>query len=893
MVIGSRLGPYEVIAKLGAGGMGEVYRALDTTLGRQVAIKILPDAVAHDPERSARFEREAKTLAAVNHPNIAQIYGFEAADGHRALVMELVEGPTLADRIAQGPLPLDEALPIARQIADALEAAHEQAIVHRDLKPANIKLRPDGTVKLLDFGLAKTLEPGSVADSSTSPTITSPAMTAAGVLLGTAAYMSPEQARGKPVDRRTDIWAFGCVLYEMLTARRAFDGEDVSLTLSQILQRDAPLDALPAGLPARVRQAVQLCLRKPLKERVPDMGTVRLLLDGAFEPAAAAAATAGSPWRRAVPLLLTAIATAGVVGIGVRQLRPTQTSGSRNVVRFSLPMPAGIAPRGAGIGRHVLAIAPQGTSLVYWADERLYLRPLDRLGKATEIRGTDGAREPFFSPDGQWIGFQQQGQLKRVQIGGGAPIPIGTAQNPWGVSWGADGVIRYGQGFDGIWQVATVGGAPAPLITLAKGEAAHGPQLLPGGAWMLFTLRPASQDSWDGAQIVAQSLASGERVVLVERGRDARYVPTGHLVYGVNGVLLGVPFDAGARRITGAPVPLAENVLDADVRTGAMHFTLSDDGTLVYLSGESGQRGTLSWVYRDGRREPLLTEPLSYSFARVSPDGTRVAMEITGRDGIDIHIYELGRKVLTRLTSNASHGRFPSWTPDSRRVVFYSDADGGGLYSLAADGTGELKRLTTSRTVQTPYNWADGGRTLLYEQRAPDQLLSAKIYALSLAGDPTTRLLVQSSSAESEPALSPDGRWLAYTAADGGGSDIYVRPFPSVEAGRFRISTDGRASSPLWSRDGRQLFFISSGRAVAVQTETAPTFRPSTPTPMFELPPYYGSAARIGRQWDMAPDGDRFLIVNPGDVALSEQSPSQMVVVLNWIEELKRLVPAK
>jgi serine/threonine-protein kinase len=896
---GFRLGPYEIRAQVGAGGMGEVYHATDTNLKRAVALKVLPDGLATDAERLARFQREAEILASLNHPNIAAIYGVERTGTTTALVMELVGGPTLADRIAEGPIPVQEALPIATKIAEALESAHERGIIHRDLKPANVKLRPDGAVKVLDFGLAKALEPWPTGgmDTSASPTITSPAMmTGVGVLLGTAAYMSPEQARGKPVDRRADIWAFGCVLYEMLTGRRAFDGEDVSLTLSQILQREPALDALPGDVPARVRQTVHLCLRKPLKERLPDIGAARLMLEGAFETRSdnttPVVATPQRTWPRAVPLLLTGIAGAILGTIGVSPLMRGRDSGPHNVVRFALPSSVNIAPRGTGVGRHVLAMSPQGTHLVYWADEQLHLRRLDRLDEDVAIRGTEGAREPCFSPDGQWIVFHDEGQLKRVPVGGGAPIALGTALNPWGVSWDTDGVIRYGQGPNGIWQVSPSGGAPRPLITVGQGEFAHGPQLLPDGDWVLFTVRPSSQDSWDQAQIVAQSLASGERLVLIDRGRDARYLPTGHLVYGLNGVLLGVPFDVRARRVTGPAIPLVEGVMDADVRTGAMHYAVSNDGTLVYLSGVSGERSTLVWLDRNGRREPLPADALPYSFARVSPDGTRVAVEIAGRDDSDIHIFDLTRKALTRLTSSPLHGRYPLWTPDSQRVVFYSDAGGGGLYSMAADGTGAAKRLTTTRAFQTPYAWADGGRTLLVDQRSTDQLGSADIYALSLDREPAATPLVQTPAAEVEPAISPDGRWLAYTAMDGD-DDVYLRPFPKVDGGRWRISTDG-GHSPLWARDGRHLFFISRGRAMSVSIEVAPIFRPGTPAVIFDLPPFYRStAARIRRQWDIAPDGERFLIMNPGEAATSEHPPSRMVVVLNWHEELKRLVPTK
>jgi serine/threonine-protein kinase len=859
--------------------------------------------VATDPDRLARFQREAEVLAFLNHPNIAQIYGLEKADGVSALAMELVEGTTLADRIDQGPIPVDEALHIARQIVDALEAAHERSIIHRDLKPANIKVRTDGTVKVLDFGLAKALEPMSAIPTAAdaSPTITSPAMmTGLGVLLGTAAYMSPEQAQGKPVDRRADIWAFGCVLYEMLTGSRAFEGENVSLTLSRVLQRDPSYEALPAGVPARLRQTVRLCLRKPLRERISDLGAVRLLLDGAFEPvaeASEAAAVAQSAWRRAVPFLLTAIGAMVLGGVIVWRLMPDLGSGPQTVTRFALPFSTSIAPRGPGTGRHVLAISPQGTHLAYWADNQLYLRVFDRLDEAIAIRGTEDAREPFFSPDGHWIGFHQKGQLKRVSVNGGAAVTLGDAQNPWGVSWDADGVIRYGQGSRGIWQVAATGGTPAQLIEIAEGELAHGPQLLPGGEWILFTLRPATVDSWDQAHIVAQSVNSGERITLIERGRDARYVPTGHLVYGLNGMLLGVPFDLHSRRVTGAAVPLVEGVMDADVRTGAMHFSVSKDGALVYVASASTVRSMLTWVYRDGRRVSLPGDPLPYSAPRVSPDGTRVAVEILGRDGIDIHVYDLPRQALTQLTSSPSHGRYPLWTPDSRHVVFYSDYDGGGLYLIAADGTGTVKRLTTTRAFQVPYSWSADDRTLLLEQRAGDLVGQGDIFLFSLAGEPIATPLLQTSADEGEPTLSPDTRWLAYTSVDATGRpDVFVRPFPNVEDGRWQISTSATRGgfSPLWSPDGRELLFISVGRAFSVPIKTDPTFHPGTPTAMFELPALYrGRSVRRG-QWDIARDGERFLVVNAGDGAAGgEPSQPRMVVVLKWFEELKRLVPTK
>jgi eukaryotic-like serine/threonine-protein kinase len=903
---GARFGPYQITAKIGEGGMGEVYRATDTNLKRAVALKVLPAPVATDPDRLARFQREAELLAVLNHPNIAQIHGLEKADGVTALVMELVDGLTLADRIAEGPIPIDDALQIAKQIAEALEAAHERHIIHRDLKPANIKVRADGTVKVLDFGLAKALDPMSAVGHPTAPTITSPAMmTGIGVLLGTAAYMSPEQARGKPVDRRADIWAFGCVLYEMLTGSRAFEGEDVAVTLSKVLQRDPAFDALPAGVPARVRRTLRLCLEKSLNKRIPDMGAVRLLLEGAFET------TAGQPiemgpsaqpaWRRALPLLLTAIGAAVFSGVVIWRLRPPRAADPQPLLRFALASSTTVAPLGAGVGRHVLAISPQGTHLVYWADNQLYLRAMNRLDEPLAIRGTEDAREPFFSPDGQWIGFQQEGKLKRVSVNGGAPVVLGDARNPWGVSWDIDGLIRYGQGAQGIWQVSASGGTPTRLIAVGEGESAHGPQLLPDGGWILFTLGLPTSDSWDQARIVAQSLETGERIVLIEGGRDARYVPTGHLVYGQDGVLLAVPFDAKKRRVTGPAVSLVEGVMDADVRTGAMHFSVSKDGTLVYLRGGSGERLMLTWVTREGRLEPLPAAALAYSAPRLSRDGTRVAVDIGGRDSSDIHVYDLVRKTLTQITSSPAHGRYPLWTPDSRRVVFYSELDGGGLYSQAADGTGKVERLTTSRALQIPYSWSADGRTLLFEQRQVDLTSPGDVYLLSVVSKPSVVPLVQTPADEVEPVVSPDGRWLAYTSAEvpvsgdaGGSTGVYVRPFPNADDGRWLISTD-RGVSPLWSPDGKELFFISRGRAMSVPVETAPTFRPGIPRTMFELPPFYSSnVIRLRRQWDIAPDGKRFLIVNPAEVAApGERSQAGMVVVVNWFGELRRLVPTK
>jgi serine/threonine-protein kinase len=879
--------------------MGEVYRAIDTSLKRQVAIKVLPASVSMDGERLARLQREAEMLAALSHPNIATIFGLEESSGLKALVMELVEGPTLADRILEGPLSVPDAMSIARQIALALEAAHEQGIIHRDLKPANVKLRPDGVVKVLDFGLAKAIEPATAIslDSSKSPTITTPAMTQLGVILGTAAYMSPEQARGKPLDRRTDVWAFGCVFYEMLTGARAFNGEDVSLTLAKVLQSEPDFDALPTDLSATVRQTLRLCLRKPVRERIPDIGAVRLVLEGAFETDAvhSGAHSASTIWRRAVPLLVTAAAVA-VIAVAVVWRPGPLGSDSDAVLRFALAAPESVAPGGAGTGRHVLALSSQGTHLVYWADGRLYLRAMNTLDEPIEIRGAEDVREPFFSPDGQSIGFHQNGQLKRVSMNGGAPVPMGDAQNPWGASWGADGIVRYGQGPGGIWQVPANGGTPSQLITVKEGEAAHGPQLLPGGEWLLFTFRRADVDSWNDAQIVAQSLTTGERMVVIEHGRDARYISSGHVVYGLNGVLLAVPFDVRERRVTGPAVSLIQGVMDADTRSGAMHFAVSDNGSLVYLAGGSGESRRLEWVGRDGHRETLRANALSYSEPSVSPDGSSVAVDVNSSTGTDVHIYDTGRNGLTQLTSSPVRGQYPLWTRDGKRIVFYSDANGGGLFSKSASGTGAVERLTKTREFQVPSSWSADGHTLVIEQRPVERRSAGDLYALSMDGKGPATPLFPTPTDERQPAVSPDGRWLAYAEGDPGratvdGLVVFVRPFPNVDADRWRI--DG-GESPLWSPDGKQLFYISRGRAMSVAIETQPKFRVGAPTLMFELPPVYSSGfAQLRRQWDVSPDGKRFLILAPGASATGDSGKPRIVFVVNWLEELRRLAPTK
>jgi serine/threonine protein kinase/Tol biopolymer transport system component len=893
LVPGSRIGGYEVTALIGEGGMGRVYCATDIKLNRRVAIKVLPDSLAEDPERLARFEREAKTLAILNHSNIAQIHGFEEASGVKALVMELVEGPTLAERIAQGPIPVDETLAIAKQIAEALEAAHEQGIVHRDLKPANIKTRLDGTVKVLDFGLAKAVDSVRLSPSaSISPTITTPAMTQAGIILGTAAYMSPEQARGKVVDKRTDIWAFGCVLYEMLTGKRAFEAEDVSLTLAEVMKSDPDWRALPP-LPPLVEIFLRQCLKKDPRQRVSDIHDVRLALEGVFDigkqvvdtSTARSTRTTRSRWL----LPLTAVVAAGLGGIAASVLWPTNSSQTMPPARFELVSPDGVGPGAAGVGRHALAFSPSGDRVAYFSAEQWFIRTLNDLA-ALPIRGAERGRELVFSPDGQSVAFYRQGELHRVALSGGAPVRIGKSPNPVGATWHDENTIIIGAGSEGIWKFPVSGGEAQQIVRMAGGQYAHGPQILPGEEWILFTVA-AQAGSWDSADIVVQSLASGERKVVVHGGRDARYVPTGHLLYGLAGVLYGVAFDLRQLSTVGTPVSLVSGVMDADVRTGALHYSVSSTGSLAYLVGTSGDVGTLQWVSPDGRREALRLKPMSYSQPRVSPDGSRVALQVRSGAASDIHIHDSKRNAFSRLTTDGN-SRFPLWTTDGQRVVFYSSREGGGLFSTSTEG-GSVDRLTTSAHLQIPYSWSADGKTLIFQEGAglsgAAPTANTDLFTLSLPSKSVASLL----RAVAQPAVSPDGQWIAYSSNEANPrSEVYLRRFPGVNEGRWQISTDG-GTSPLWSPDSSAIFFISDQPALmAASITTRPKVELGTPRVMLGLPPFYrGGLGRLTRQWDVTRHGIRFLILNPGDPSDDATTgTAKIVVALNWFEEVKRLV---
>ena len=889
---GTTLGSYQITAKIGEGGMGEVYQARDTKLDRDVALKVLPEAFMADPDRLARFEREAKVLASLNHPNIGGIYGLEESDGIRALVLELVEGPTLADRIAQGPIPVDEALPIARQIAEALEAAHEQGVIHRDLKPANVKVKADGTVKVLDFGLAKALQPeASDPNQSMSPTISlTAAATQMGMVIGTAAYMAPEQARGRVVDKRADIFAFGVVLYEMLTGQRPFQGEDVSLTLAAVMTFDPDLDRLPETLTPTLKTYLRRCLAKNPKDRLRDIGDVRLAMDGAFEtavdsPTGAVAAPRGRTWRQVIQSVAIGLAIAVISGLGVWFVGRTDAPPANPVVRFAMPLAEGQAFTGRS--RPIVAISPEGDYIAFTANGGVWLRPLNQVA-ATLVSASGGARHPFFSADGRWLGFHVGGDLKRVAVTGGAPVTVGPAENPWGASWGADDTILYGRA-DGIWRVPGSGGTPVQIVSLEEGAAAHGPQLLPGGEWVLFTLRPTGVAFWNQAQIVAQSLITNERRVLIQGGRDARYLATGHLVYGLNGALMAVTFDSDTMTMTPGPVTLVEGLAEATV-TGAVQFSVSRTGSLVYASEDAalgGQRSVV-WVDREGREEPLAGLPADdYQSIDLSPDGTRLALEIGLGADADIWTYDLADRTLNPVTTNPAGDQVPLWVPDGRRIVFASRRSGAwGLYRQNADGTGDAELLVSEDAEDLiPDAWTPQADTLVFVTRRRG---ANALSVLSMEDGVARELPLETEFNETRAALSPNGEWIAYESNRSGQQEIYVERFPDL--GDRQIVSTGGGQQPIWSPDGVELFYLDllARRLMVVQVSTERGFGFSTPEARFEGA-FLDTRGAPG--YDVAPDGQGFVMIKLGADSGGSGAPPQLDVVLNWTQELIERVP--
>jgi serine/threonine-protein kinase len=918
--IGTRLGQYEVVAAIGSGGMGEVYRARDTKLGREVAAKVLPEAFLHDTDRIARFEREAKALAALNHPHIAALYEMAQDGGRQFLVMELIEGITLRDLIGSGTLTLEQTLDIARQIADALEAAHEKGVVHRDLKPANVKITPDGVVKVLDFGLARiaaSAPDGPNGENLThSPTLSMMA-TQAGVILGTAAYMSPEQAKGFATDHRGDVFSFGSLLYEMLTGRQAFPGETAPDVLASIVAREADLSALPPNLNPRLVDLLRRCLEKNPKRRWQAVGDLRAEIEtiAAAPRAVATLAPAAADQRplrkRLAPLLVTAVITAvvaGAIGGGAAwTLWPAIQAPP--VTRFRFTLPEGQQFQAPAFP--VVALSPDGTKMVYAANQTLYLRSMSemtpRLIAGTETpKGFTGG--PFFSPDGKsvafWSGMDPETiTLKRVDVEGGVAVTVCQTPLAFGGSWGTDGIVFSSS--KGVMRVSPDGGQPELLVGVKSGEGVLSPQMLPGGKAILFTLvtdltaaqTTPNAERWDKAQIVVHTLTTGTRKTLIDGGSDARYLPSGHIVYAVGGVLFAVPFDLQREAVTGARVPVVEGVQRGafvGVESGVAQFSVSDSGSLVYAPTPARvvtARRNLVIIDRKGNVEPLKLPPLPYEGPRISPDGKQLVYGTDDGRAANIWIYALGGTSAPRQLTFSGKNHFPIWTPDGQRVSFQSDREGdAAVFWQRADGTTAAERVTRPETgvAHIPRSWSPDARTLLI---GVTKNFTKSLLIFSLQDQKAVPLVGEQDSVASPHGMfSPDGRWVAYS--DGAAFQLLVQPVPSTGA-QYLIASGGR--HPLWSPDGKGLYFsqlpLERGALRLVSVATQPTFALGNPVPQ-PSGPLRGGLDVLERQFDITPDGTRFIAVvdateNQDDAPVTPQ----LHVVLNWFDELKQRVP--
>jgi serine/threonine protein kinase/Tol biopolymer transport system component len=898
----TRLGPYEVLAAIGAGGMGEVYKARDTKLDRQVAIKVLPAALANDPERLARFEREAKVLASLNHPNIAQIYGIEESNEVRALVMELVPGLPI-----KGPLSEETAINYAKQIAEALEAAHDKGIVHRDLKPANILVTASDVVKVLDFGLAAVIEgptsgSGNIADS---PTLTT-SPTRAGMILGTAGYMSPEQARGKTVDKRSDIWSFGAVLYEMVTGRALFQGETVSDILVEVLGKEPQLDPLPP----QIRSIVERCLRKDARKRWQAIGDVRIALEEGLPDSAAAASLLEAkgvelrrsflPWGIAGALFLLAAATSWMAWSTTRS---PSASVDPPLMRFDADLGLN-AITDATYSATFATISPDGSRLVYTArgPEGKQMLATRLLSQPTGIvlAGTENGFDPFFSPDGQWIGFFADGKMKKTSVSGSAPVTLCDASVPRGASWGEDGTIVAAlTNTAGLLRVPASGGTPQPLTQLRAGESTNRwPQVLPRGHSVLFT-SSTNLSNYESANIELLDLKTGARTTIQSGGYFGRYLPSGHLLFVHEGVLFAVPVHASDMKPQGGPVPILEDVASVST-SGAGQFDVSRNGIFVYRSGKAGpQIWSLATLENGGQGSskvlPLLSKPGAYYTPRFSPDGRRLALGIESGNGVDISIYDVQNDTLSRLTFTGQVSFNPVWTPDGKHIAFQTRRGGKNSMSwVRSDGAGDMQTLIDGNLV-TPYSISPDSRYLAYYDQSSTSQFQLWILPLDVT-DPDhpkpgkPELFAGSRGNEEHPFFSPDGRWIAYSSDESGSFEVYVRPFPETAAGgKWQISSGG-GEIPIWSRDGKNLFFetLDNRIAVAGYTVKGDSFVASKPRVWSDKQLY---APTGDQNFDLFGDGARIAAVLPQQSADETRGSVHVTFLLNFFDELRRRAP--
>jgi eukaryotic-like serine/threonine-protein kinase len=884
---GAHFASYEITGLIGSGGMGEVYRARDLKLGREVAIKILPEIVTTNHERRARFDLEAHVLAALNHPHIGAIYGVEDVGAHRGLILELVEGPTLADRLGRGPIPIREALTIAAQIADALAAAHERGIVHRDLKPANVKLTPDGNVKVLDFGLAKLeTSEASAVDPSQSPTI-AVHRTQDGVVLGTAAYMSPEQARGQAVDARTDIWAFGCVLYEMLTGRRAFGGESVPDIMAAIIDREPIPDVLPKTTPEDVRRLLDRCLRKNPAQRLRDAADIKLEIEDALrQPRIEIPQRPISRIRRWLVLSAIIVLSVAVAGLVTWRLRTLGAETHGPITRMTLSLSADnsliaglvFPEEGSGAG---VAISPDGQTLAFVArspeGSRVYLRRLDEW-EPRAIPGSDGMQNPFFSPDGEWLAFSGDGRLKKVSVRGGSPVLICQPGAATGGSWGPDGFIVFGSWPKvGLWRVSADGGTPELLIRPKEGKGIRysWPERLPNHKTILFTV-------WGGGQtaIAAYTPGASEPRTIVESASNARYLPTGHLVYVSDGRLIARSFDVGALALSG---PSAVVVDDLNQNLLISSYAVSPAGTLAYFPGWSSLQG-LAWRDRRGIGTPLPLKPRRYGTPSLSPDGKRLAVSVQTGATRNIWVGSVEREPLTRLTFG-NDDYFGLWTPGGGRVVYTSLQNGHyDIFWTPSDGGGSAEPVPVREgaSAKKATSWSPNGDVLLFND---DPQTGMDIWQW-WPDRKQARPFINTRFRELEAVFSPNGRWVAYQSDESGQTEVYVLAYPGPGP-KTRVSTDGGAG-PLWNRNGRELFYQSVNGIMAVPVLDTQTMRLGAPVRLFSYQARGGTSG--GRAYDVSPDGDRFLTVEPADPA---HPPSQLNLVQNWFAEVRRPAPVQ
>ncbi len=885
-MIGKLLSHYRITGKLGRGGMGEVYRADDTNLSRNVAIKVLPDEFAQDAERLARFQREAQALASLSHPNIATLYDLEESDRKRFIVMELVEGQTLAQRLQEGPIPVEEALEVCGQIAEGLEAAHEKGVVHRDLKPANVMITPGGKVKILDFGLALADQEQPSGAGETQTLLTRP-----GVVLGTTAYMSPEQAKGKPSGKRADIWAFGCILYECLTGRRAFDGETDTDCLASIIEGEPDWEILPAATPSKIKDLLHRCLHKDPGGRQHDIGDARIEIAEAAQARSVPVAVRRPARVWILAAFLGGLVLAAAAALIAWHLRQAPSPPIvRSVVKIESQHWLGEAERP---DRTAMAFSSEGQFLVYNAipenpgsqeKPQIYFRKMDQ-GNATPIAGTQGGICAFLSPDDQWIGFWEGHKLKKVPVGGGVPTTLCDATSPFGADWGQDNTIVFSPAVNlGLSRISREGGKPEILTVPDKSRGEYGhrfPHFLPNGRGVLFTVRPLLYGREPSLALL--DLRTQKWQVVMENAADGRYLRTGHLVFLREGTLMGVAFDLDRLQVKGQPVPVVANVMEAPSDAG--QYSVSNSGYLAYVPGGivPDRKDSLARLDQNGNVQPVADLRTSILGPRFSPDGQRIAYQTMGK-AQRVWIYDLNRGVASQLTAEGQVG-FIAWTPDGKRLVFgWSNSGPENLYWQPVDGSSPMERLAASDNFQSPGSFSPDGTTLAFVELHPEN--GWDILLLDMKSRRITPFL-NSQFAEIFPEISPDGRWLAYASNESGRREVWVRPFPGPGS-RWQISTQG-GDEPIWGKDGTQLFYRQADQVWVADVRSEGKFSAGKPRLLFEQRGFGGGF--YIRSWDLWPDGRGFLMVKLEEKKL--QPTTEMILVQNWFDELRRLVPTR